>query len=251
MSIKYKINPKYEKDFKEFLLNIKDHFKSNSETIHKARNELKIINHTGLDTVVKAFKVPNIVNQIVYAYFRGSKAMKSYRNGMRLNELKVETPEPIGYIEFYESGLLKESFFISLKQDYDFTMAHIRDDQPEYKNEVLEQFARFSYDVHQKGIWHSDYSGGNVLVQKNDDKYLFSLVDINRMKFLDINGYDGLENFNKFWFNEEDLTTIGKNYAKVAKLDENKAITEIIEHDRKLKEFVENRRKWKKRILGK
>lgn len=251
MSIKYKINPKYEKDFKEFLLNIKEHFKNNSETIHKARNELKVINYNGIDTVVKAFKVPNAINQFAYAYIRGSKAKKSYENGMRLDELKVESPEPIGYIEFYTSGLLKESFFISLKQDYDFTLAHIRDDQPAYKTEVLKQFAEFSYKIHQKGVWHSDYSAGNVLVSKQDKGYSFSLVDINRMVFKTIENYEGLENFNKFWFNDEDLNTIAKSYANIATLDEDKAIKDIVFHDKKLKEFVENRRKWKKRILGK
>lgn len=251
MSIKYKLNPKYKDDFKEFLLNIKNYFEENSETIHKARNELKIINFNGIDTVVKAFKVPNAINQVAYAYIRGSKAMKSYENGMSLSKLEVTSPEPIGYIEFYKAGLLKESFFISLKEEYDFTLAHIRDDQPSYKQEVLKQFAEFSFEIHQKGVWHSDYSAGNVLVKEDNGVYSFSLVDINRMKFIEIKNYEGLENFNKFWFNEEDLTTIAKAYAKLANLDEKKSIDEIIEYDKKLKEFVENRRKWKKRILGK
>jgi len=48
------------------------------------------------------------------------KEKKSYENGMKLIKLGVETPEPIGYIEFYKNDLLKESFFISLHQSYDF-----------------------------------------------------------------------------------------------------------------------------------
>ncbi len=251
MSIKYELNLKYKNDFKEFLLNIKEYFQNNSQSIHKARNELKVISFNGIETVVKAFRVPNIINRFAYAYIRGSKAKKSYLNAMRLMELKVNTPEPIAYIEFYETSLLKESFFISVNEEYDFTLAHIRDDQPSYKDEVLKEFAKFSYTIHQKGVWHSDYSAGNVLVKKQDDSYSFSLVDINRMKFRVIQAYDGLENFNKFWFNEDDLTTIAKSYAKLASLDEQRAVKEILEHDRKLKEFVENRRKWKKRLLGK
>jgi hypothetical protein len=94
--------------FQDFLLNIKDHFKNNSNTIHKARNELKVIEHKDIQTVVKAFKVPNIVNQIVYAYFRDSKAKKSYQNAIKLKELNINTPNPIGYIEFYRNFLFKE-----------------------------------------------------------------------------------------------------------------------------------------------
>ena len=249
--IKYKINKKYEQNFKNILLNIKEYFSENDGTIHKARNELKIIEFNEISTVVKAFKVPNIINQFAYSYIRGSKAQKSYENGIKLTELDVNSPEPIGFIEFYDKGLLKESFFISCEFQYDFTMAHIRDEQPAYKNGVLEAFARFTYDIHIKGVWHSDYSGGNILVKKIESGYEFTLVDINRMKFFDIRDYNGLENFNKFWFNEEDLTTIAKVYANEANLDEEKSIKDILFHDKKLKEFVENRRKWKKKILGK
>ena len=60
MSIKYQLN---NKQFKDFLLNIKDYFKQNSNTIHKARNELKIIEFGNINTVVKAFKIPNKVGK--------------------------------------------------------------------------------------------------------------------------------------------------------------------------------------------
>ena len=38
LSIKYQLNKNYE-NIKDFLLNIKDYFKNNSNTKHKARNE--------------------------------------------------------------------------------------------------------------------------------------------------------------------------------------------------------------------
>lgn len=244
MSYKLELNPAYE-NFKNILLDIKSIFLQHSNTIHLARNELKVIRLEEIDTVVKAFRVPNLLNQFVYAYIRKSKAYKAFHNAQKLHDLGVATPEAIGYIEFFQFGLLKESFFISKKFDYDFTIAHIRDDQPSYKEKVLQDFAKFSYEIHKKGVWHVDYSGGNILVKKNDEGYAFSLVDINRMKFRPISGYEGLENFNKLWFNEEDLSTIAKTYAKTAGLDEQKAITEILMHDRKLKNKVELKRKLK------
>lgn len=244
MSYKLELNPVY-KNFKNILLDIKSIFLEHSNTIHLARNELKVIRVEEIDTVVKAFRVPNLLNQFVYAYIRKSKAYKAFHNAQKLHDLGVATPEAIGYIEFFRFGLLKESFFISKKFDYDFTIAHIRDDQPSYKENVLQDFAKFTYEIHKKGVWHVDYSGGNILVKKNDAGYEFSLVDINRMKFRSINGYEGLENFNKLWFNEEDLTTIAKTYAKTAGLDEQRAIDEILMHDRKLKNKVELKRKLK------
>lgn len=244
MTFKFELNQNYA-NFKNILLNIKSIFLENSQTIHLARNELKVIELQNISTVVKAFRVPNLLNQFVYAYLRKSKAYKAFHNATILQELNISTPEAIGYIEFFRFGLLKESFFISKEFKYDFTIAHIRDDQPEYKEKVLQDFAAFTYDIHQKGVWHVDYSGGNILIKKESNGYTFSLVDINRMKFRSIQNYEGLENFNKLWFNEEDLTTIAKTYAKVASLDETKAISEILMHDKKLKDRVLLRRKLK------
>lgn len=244
MSFKLELNPLYP-NFKKILLEMPNIFAKSSQTIHLARNELKVIELEGERTVVKAFRIPNWLNQFVYAYLRRSKAYKAFHNATKLHALGVPTPEAIGYIEFYRFGLLQESFFIAKEFAYDFTIAHIRDDQPSYKKEVLEAFAEFSFDIHKKGVWHVDYSGGNILVHKNESSYDFSLVDINRMQFRSIQGYEGLENFNKLWFNEEDLTIIAKRYATLAELDEAQAIEAILYHDAKLKKRVELKRRLK------
>ena len=242
MSFKIEVNPNF-KNFTSILENIRSIFGEGGKTIHKARNELKIIELEGLQSVVKAFRVPNIINQFAYAYIRKSKAYKSFHNASKLQELNVTTPEPIGFIEFYEKGLLQESFFISKHYPYELTMANVRDDKLEDKTTILKTFAAFTYDIHQKGVWHVDYSGGNILINRDKDSYEFSLVDINRMQFRSIKGYEGLENLNKMWFDEVSLTTIAKEYASLANLDEEQAIKEILDHDAKLKEHVLRRRK--------
>ncbi len=244
MSYKLELNPNY-KHFQDKLIDIKTIFKTNTKSIHKARNELKTISIYDTNTVVKAYKIPNLLNQFVYAYIRKSKPYKAFHNARKLQELHINTPEAIGYIEFFHFGLLQESFFISKEFAYDFTMAHIRDQQPPYKQQLLQEFAHFAYDLHSKGVWHADFSGGNVLIKKEANSYNFSIVDINRMKFRPINGYEGLENFNKFWFNEDDLTTIAKEYATLASLDTQKAVFEILKHDRVLKQKVLLKRKLK------
>lgn len=243
MSIKYKLND-YYKSCESFLLNIKNHFQENSNTIHKARNELKVINYEGLQTVVKAFKIPNIINQIVYAYFRDSKAKKSYENAIKLRELEINTPDPIGYIEFYRTFLFKESFFIAKKFDYNFTIREpLRNQNLENRIDIIKAFVAFTYDLHQKRVYHKDYSAGNILVAKNDEKWIFSVVDINRMEFKTINLELGLDNFAKLWLDEENLDLIAKEYAKLANIEENIAIKILKESDKRLKSFVEFKRK--------
>ena len=244
MSIIIETAPAF-KHFDTTLKEIKTIFPAGGESIHKARNELKIMELNNISCVVKAFRIPNIINQFAYAYIRKSKAYKSYHNSIQLTNLGVNTPQPIGFIEFYEHTLLQESFFISETFKYELTMANVRDDILVDKKQILEAFAKFTYEIHQKGVWHVDYSGGNILINRNESGYAFSLVDINRMEFKSINGYEGLENFNKMWFDEESLTIIAKSYAALASLDETRAIKEVLAHDAKLKAHVLRRRKLK------
>ena len=248
MSYRFDIS---DSSFKDFLLDIKSYFEKNKNTIHKARNELKIITYDDKDTVVKAFRVPNIINQFAYSYIRGSKAKKSYQNGMKLIKLGINTPTPIGYIEFYKYTLLKKSYFISRHQPYDFLIREpLYDKNFSDRESIIKQFATFTYSLHQKNVYHRDYSAGNTLVIDNKDgTYTFSIVDINRMEFRSVDINLAMENFNKLWADESALSIIAYEYARVSGYNQNKCKKLILSHDKRLKEFVESRRRWKKRIF--
>jgi len=242
LSIKFKLNSNYN-NVEEFLLNIKTYFSNNSNTIHKARNELKVIEYENINTVVKAFKIPNKLNQIVYAYFRDSKARKSYNNAMKLISLGINTPTPIGFIEFYKMGLFKESFFVSEKLSYEFTIREpLRNKELPNRDKILKSFVAFTYDLHKKNVFHKDYSAGNILVVDNDNNFTFSIVDINRMEFKSMSIEEGLDNFAKLWLDEDSLVLIAKEYAKLSNTDEKEAISILRKCDKKLKDFVEFKR---------
>ncbi len=224
LSHKLQINEKY-KHFKNDLLNIQEIFNDSSESIHKARNELKIIELQGIKCVVKSFKIPNLLNRVAYTYFRDGKAKKSFLNATKLINLKVTTPEPIGIIEFYKSALLSESYFISVYEPYDFTIREVFHHKVNDIEEILKAFTEFTFAIHTKGVWHVDYSLGNILITKENGTYKFSLVDINRMQFKEISAKEGLKNFNKFWAKDKnDLIIIAKEYARLSNFDEDKAI---------------------------
>jgi hypothetical protein len=245
VSHKLLLNPKYE-NFKEALLNIQTIFKSSDESIHKARNELKIVELHGIKCVVKSFKVPHLINRIAYTHIREGKAKKSYTNALKLQALHVNTPEPIGIIEFFSSGLLSESYFISIYEPYDFTIREVFHHKVEDTQNILKEFAHFSYDIHQKGVWHVDYSLGNILITKQTNGYKFSLVDINRMQFKTIPSEEGLKNFNKFWAKDKnDLIIIAKEYARLASFDEEKAIKIVLDEAKRLENIVNVKRKLK------
>ena len=232
-------------EFRDFLTNIKNYFDNSKSSIHKARNELKIIPYNNINTVVKSFKVPHLFNKIVYTFFRDTKAKKSYEYSLRIRDF---TPRPIGYIEFYQAGLLNNSYFISEEFKYDFTIREplLNTNFPD-KKIILQAFANFTYELHENKILHKDYSPGNILIKKEVDNYIFKIVDINRMKFHTLTPNERLQNFNKLWAKDEDLTIIIKEYAKIAGLNEQESVKKALRYSQKLKNF----KNMKKRLKGK
>lgn len=244
LNFKFIINEEF-KNFKEFLLNIKSSFQENQNTIHKARNEIKVINYQNIDVVVKSFKVPNLLNRVVYTFFRETKAKKSYDYSLKIGDF---TPKPIGYIEFYESSLLKDSYFISEKFDYDFTIREplLNKDFPQ-KEQIFKSFAKFTYFLHEAGIYHLDYSPGNILIKKVEDVFVFKIVDINRMRFLNLDTNLRMKNFSKLWAKDEDLQIIVKEYAKISKQDETELFSKALNFSNQNKAKIN----FKKRLRGK
>ncbi|MFZ2889780.1 lipopolysaccharide kinase InaA family protein [Sulfuricurvum sp.] len=247
MQFKCDYQPRYA-HLKKSFEHIQSIFMSDDHTIHKARNELKIIELAGVKTVVKSFKVPHLLNRIVYTFFRRSKAYKSYHNALRLQSLGISTPEPIALIEFFESGLLAESYFISEYFDYDFTIRTPLLEPLEDRKEIFTAFAAYTYGLHQAGIWHQDYSPGNILIKRIESGYQFSIVDINRMEFKSICPLDGCENFNKLWASDEELEIMGREYAKLSGLDETLTIRKMKRHNDENKR-TKNFKKRLKRVL--
>ena len=240
----YVLNPKYDLKYAKFVLNIKTYFTTNTTTIHKARNELKIIEFEGINTVVKSFKVPNIINKIVYSFFRDSKAKKSYNNSIKIAEF---VPLAVGYIEFQNNGLINDSYFISEEFKYDFTIREpLLEEDFEDKEEVYKAFARFTFELHSKNIYHDDYSPGNILIKKENGSYTFKIVDINRMKFFELNEEARAKSFSKPWASDEILTIMAHEYKKYYICSDN-FISQVLYYSNKNKKI----KNFKKRLKGK
>lgn len=208
---KLELNQDYIR-FEEFLLNISDYFFTNDNSIHKARNELKVILHDNLYTIVKSFKIPHLLNRIIYSFFRDSKAKKSYDYSLRLKDF---APMPIGYIEYFKYGLIYNSYFVSEEFKYDFTIREpLLDDSFEHREEVFRAFARFTLALHDNQIFHKDYSPGNILIKKEKDDYIFKIVDVNRMGFFELSQKDRAKNFSKLWAHDYILEIMADEYIK-------------------------------------
>ena len=197
------IHPDYE-FCADFINQLPDIFHAEGRTIFKARNELKIFERHGLELVVKSFKTPHFINKVAYSILRASKAERAYKYATILLNKGILTPQPVAYIEIKKHGLLFSSFFVSIKSRFHREIREISNapDLPE-AYPVLDDFACFTAELHRKGIFHKDYTPGNILFGKIGDKYAFELVDLNRMKFREVNPEEGHKVFDKLCFSDE------------------------------------------------
>ncbi len=179
------------------------------------RNSLKLFQLEGKTINVKSFKIPNIVNQIAYRFFRKSKAQRSYEYANKLTELNIGTPRPIAYYEFKTLSLFKKSYYISEQVDDDLTYRELTTnfDYPDHES-ILRAFTRFTFNLHEKGIHFLDHSPGNTLIKKTHTGYDFFLVDLNRMEFKSLNFATRVKNFSKLTIHKSMVEVMSDEYAK-------------------------------------
>lgn len=182
------------------------------------RNTIKLFDLDGKTINVKSFQVPNLVNRIVYNFFRRSKAERSYEFANRLLSKGIGTPQPVGYFENFESFMLADSYYISEHLQCDLTYRELIT-QPDYPEHdlILRQFVRFSYNLHQNGIEFLDHTPGNTLIKKvADGQYEFFLVDLNRMQFHNsMTLRQRIDNLSKLTSKREMVEVMSDEYARL------------------------------------
>ncbi|CAN1524119.1 Lipopolysaccharide kinase (Kdo/WaaP) family [Flavobacteriaceae bacterium] len=205
---------------KEEVLLLIQNFKSSGKLFGDGkRNIIKLFELDGITINIKSFKIPNLINKIAYKYFRKSKARRSFEFAALLLEKGIGTPQPIAYLENHSWIGLKDSYYVSEHLQCDLTYRELVEipDYPDHEN-ILRQFTRFSYDLHQKGIEFKDHSPGNTLIKKTTDgKYEFFLVDLNRMNFHQTMSFDlRMKNLCRLTPVKEMIAVMSNEYAKIS-----------------------------------
>lgn len=182
------------------------------------RNTIKIFDIDGQRINVKSFKKPNLLNKIVYRFFRKSKAQRSFDYANKLLSNDIGTPHPVAYFEEKKGLFFGRSYYISEHLDYDLTYRElIRDSQYVGDEAMLSAFAKFTFELHHKGIHFLDHSPGNTLLKIKEDGFDFFLVDLNRMKFGVMSFNTRMQNFERLSRHEEHVRIMAKAYAKASR----------------------------------
>lgn len=181
------------------------------------RNSIKIFDLEGNTINIKSFKIPNAINKIAYRFLRRSKAERSFSYALHLLSKNIGTPQPIAYAEEKSGLTFQKSFYVSEQQECDLTYRELVL-QPDYpgNEEILRAFTRFTYDLHEKQIEFLDHSPGNTLIklQETGDPQFF-LVDLNRMKFGEMDFDARMKNFSRLTPKMEMVEIMANEYSKL------------------------------------
>ena len=209
------INPEYEY-LRDWIEKLPSSFESNGEILYKGRNILKVFSlDNGTDINVKRYRKPHFFNRIVYTFFRKSKAARAYYYTLKIAKKGFDTAEAIAYIEIKQNSLLSDSYFVS-RQCHNVKEIRECHSGPLSGNEdLIEAFTRYCASLHDAGIYHLDFSSGNILYRNDKGKYTFILIDVNRMKFMPVSYDKGCRNFARLFVDDDIYRHLGMIYSEL------------------------------------
>lgn len=252
MTSKHQIHPKSPLSEQDFVSLIEKFDKEGQVVDDRGRNLIKFFEFKGINVNVKSFKIPHLINQVAYRYFRPSKAERSFEHACYLQERNIGTPQPLAYFEFFKPKGIQNSYYFSVHQDYDITFWGLVDKPryPDFEN-ILRQFTRFTYTLHNNGVFFKDHSAGNTLIKKNKDQYDFYLIDLNRMKFMELSLDDRIRNFAKLPEDPEIIEIMSDEYAKLYGQPYELIHDKMTRETRAFRKKYERRTGFKKKYLAK
>jgi len=226
-------------------------FDSKGEELGKqSRNTIKVFKVEEILLNIKSFKVPNFINQVVYRFLRKSKAERSFVHANYLIENGIGTPKPIAFFEYPTSMLFKRSFYVCEQLEADLTYRElVRDTNYPDRQNILEQFSKFTFKLHENGILFKDHSPGNTLIKKNNNTYNFYLVDLNRMDFKTLSFEERIKNFARLTPYQDMVATMSKAYAEVSKWSYDEIFSLMWHETEKFQGRFHRKKKMKKQIF--
>jgi tRNA A-37 threonylcarbamoyl transferase component Bud32 len=212
----YKVNNEFSQ-LEAFTLSLPETFDRIGTVIHGNRNVVKKVTIPEGIFVIKNYRGMYFFNRLAYSLFRKSKAERSYIYSTTLNEKGIITPAPVSWLNCYAGGLLTQSYFISVFSSHPTLMQVLNDHQDNtFRASVFHHLAAFTMRLHNLGIYHYDYSLGNLLVIQLPDKIDFAMVDLNRIQFQKVSYRKAVQNFSTLNITVEEMNLVISEYAKLA-----------------------------------
>lgn len=222
------VNPQF-RHLAAFVVSLPERFANEGEIIYKGRNELRSYECGDEHLVVKSYRIPHLINRLVYGTFRASKAERSYRYALRLEALGIGTPQPVGFHTVSCGLLFGRSYSVSLKSACPYTYRDFAHHTFERRDDILRAIARTTAKLHDAGILHKDYSAGNILFRDDLPDIPIEIIDLNRMRFHPVSMEEGCKNFERLPGDEAMYRVMADEYARLRGFDADACLRLMLE----------------------
>ena len=202
--------------WKQFLPTLPSVFQQEGDVLYSKRNVVKQLTVEGRVCVVKRYKRMNLFQHVASLFGHKSKAYKSFHNAGELQERGFSAPSPIGYVECRRGCFVTDCYYVCAYDDG----APVRDAfcGNTGRDEVREAFPGFVARLHRAGVLFDDLNSTNTLFHSDPSSGItFSLIDINRIRFLEKGQLpplkDCLENLTLFTGDMDLFRSVAASYA--------------------------------------
>lgn len=227
---------------------------NDGELIYDKRNKLRRFTmEDDLVIIAKRYKKPNLFQKICYSTLWKNKAKKSFIFADYLRDIGIDTPAPIAYITYKNKGMVDEYFLLTEEakgEDSNVLMNKMNSENDIIgMHRLADSLVNMLIEMHEKGFMHGDANLSNFLCLRKDKGYTFSVIDINRSKFLGrpASYQECIRNLYRATHIRPILSMIAKTYARHRGWNEEKTERDVISE---LERF-EKRKAMHKRLKSK
>lgn len=250
--MKVVVNPEYA-FLRDYLEGIPRLFMlGKGEVLHEGRNSVRgfELEEEKLRLVIKRYKPVYFIQQIVYTFFRKTKAERAFFFAKKLRERGFDTPYEVAYIEEQKYGLFKIGYFVSLRSDALPVFSALVSIE-EYDRQLAADLAALFVQMHLKGVQHGDMNLGNFLYQKKGDgHYAFTIIDTNRSHFFDkaLEQKQSLLNLRTVTYRRDLFTFLIQEYAAIRHWNVQQVEQRAVAYLACFESKKRRKNKWKKMI---
>lgn len=241
-----KVNPAYA-SLRRLLDQLPQQLPHLGDTVYQARNEIKLLTLPEGKVVIKAFGKIFWFNRFAYAWLRPSKAKRSFDYALELQKRGVDTPAPIGYLECYRAGLIRENMYLYHYSPRTNDLRELlRDENYPDRDLLLQTLARYAGSLIRRGVYHRDFSPGNVLFIRDQQGYQFTLIDINRIHFGPVSPKKRYRIFRRLMTDEHALGVLADAFAAYWSEDASYVREQVFSYARQFARKRARKKKFKK-----